>query len=435
MVRRWRRDQVTILSGGLKMSAKRVTMGRFTLKYPELDQRVMEWFSQQREQGWYLRFLSEILRVLEEFSVHGKQRLRLVRNMLLSWQFHNMSRKECCSHESNIIILFFVGIAVSGLMLRLNAKELSDDPSFKASGRWYEKWKWRHSVSMWTKTTLAQPLPADLKENIAWFHGFVIAARRRADYPLSRIYNMDETPMRFELPSNRTLEFSGSRTVPVKSCGAEKRSFTVVLAVAADGAKVPPKVIFKGVRTPRDLVVPHPLRVSFHKKGWMEEQGIWEWIWQSLPRAERSLLVWDSFRTHLTDSMKDDLKQRNIDVAVIPGGLTPVVQPLDKCLNKPFKDNVRWKYLAWMTLRPFEFTPAGKKKAPSRNLVLRWIKEAWAEIPQEMVIKSFKTCGISNALDRTEDDVVYSEETPEVDDEDIEENEFKTDSENETDGE
>ena len=57
------------------------------------------------------------------------------------------------------------------------------------------------------------------------------------------------------------------------------------------------------------------------------------------------------------------------------------------------------------------------------------------EIPQEMVIKSFKTCGISNALDGTEDDVVYSEETPEVDDEDIEENEFETDSENETDGE
>ena len=230
-------------------------------------------------------------------------------------------------------------------MLRLRAKELSDDPSFKASRGWYEKWKRRHSVSMRTKTTLAQRLPGDLEENIVRFHRFVITARRRADYPLSRIYNMDETPMRFELPSNRTLEFS--RTVPVKSCGAEKRSFTVVLAVAADGAKVPPKVIFKGVRTPRDLVVPHPLRVSFHKKGWMDEQGIREWIRQSLPRAERSLLVWDSFRAHLTDSVKDDLKQRNIDVAVIPGGLTPVVQPLDKCLNKPFKDNVLCAESTW----------------------------------------------------------------------------------------
>ena len=90
--------------------------------------------------------------------------------------------------------------------------------------------------------------------------------------------------MRFEVPSNRTLEFSGSRTVPVKSCGAEKRSFSVVLAVAADGTKVPPKVIFKGVRTPRDLVVPDPLRVSFHKKGWMDEQGVREFAtWWALP--------------------------------------------------------------------------------------------------------------------------------------------------------
>ena len=162
-----------------------------------------------------------------------------------------MSRKECCSHESTVIsqqnkivILFFVGIAVSGLMLRLKAKELSDDPSFKASCGWYEKWKRRHSVSMRTKTTLAQQLPADLKESVVRFHRFVIAARRRTNYPLSCIYNMDETPMRFELPLNRTLEFSGSRTVPVKSCEAEKRSFTVVLTVAADGAKLPLKVIF-----------------------------------------------------------------------------------------------------------------------------------------------------------------------------------------------
>ena len=73
-----------------------------------------------------------------------------------------------------------------------------------------------------------------------------------------------------------------------------------------------------------------------------------------------------------------------------------------------------------------------------------WVYPSWEEegtkqksCPQvdQGIIKSFKTCGISNALDRTEDDVVYSEETPEVDDEDIEENEFKTDSENETDGE
>ena len=49
-MQRWRRDQATILSGELKMSAKRADMGRFTPKYSELDEKVMEWFSQQRDQ-------------------------------------------------------------------------------------------------------------------------------------------------------------------------------------------------------------------------------------------------------------------------------------------------------------------------------------------------------------------------------------------------
>ena len=56
--------------------------------------------------------------------------------------------------------------------------------------------------------------------------------------------------------------------VPVKTYGAEKRSFTVTLAVAVDGTKLQPRVIFKDVRAPRDLDVPNSLRVYFYKKGW-----------------------------------------------------------------------------------------------------------------------------------------------------------------------
>ena len=46
----------------------------------------------------------------------------------------------------------------------------------------------------------------------------------------------------------RTLEFTGNRTVPILSCGGDKQSFTVILAVKANREKLPSKVIFKGVR-------------------------------------------------------------------------------------------------------------------------------------------------------------------------------------------
>ena len=51
MVRRWRKDQAKLFNGELKMSAKRTTMGRFTPKFPELYQQILEWFAEQREQG------------------------------------------------------------------------------------------------------------------------------------------------------------------------------------------------------------------------------------------------------------------------------------------------------------------------------------------------------------------------------------------------
>ena len=51
MVRRWRKDQENLFNGEIKLSAKRKTMGCFTPKYPEMDQRLLEWFSKQRSQG------------------------------------------------------------------------------------------------------------------------------------------------------------------------------------------------------------------------------------------------------------------------------------------------------------------------------------------------------------------------------------------------
>ena len=99
-------------------------------------------------------------------------------------------------------------------MLRRKAKEFSEDrcedPEFKASLGWYQRWKHRHSISLHTKTTLAQCLPEDLEQQTVKFHRFVITSRQHHGYSLSRIFNTDETPMRFELPSSRTLEFSNN---------------------------------------------------------------------------------------------------------------------------------------------------------------------------------------------------------------------------------
>ena len=67
------------------------------------------------------------------------------------------------------IVFIFAGLAVNSIMILLKAKELSSDPEFKASG-WYMKWKRRHAISMRSKTTSAQRLPADMEDKVVEFH-------------------------------------------------------------------------------------------------------------------------------------------------------------------------------------------------------------------------------------------------------------------------
>ena len=83
---------------------------------------------------------------------------------------------------------------------------------------------------------------------------------------------------------------------------------------------------------------------------------------------------------------------------------------------------------------PFAYTPSGKKRAPSKEMVLRWIDRAWSEISADLISRSFKSCGIHNALDGTEDDAVWDDEEEEPEDaEEPIDNEFETDSEAEDD--
>ena len=50
--------------------------------------------------------------------------------------------------------------------------------------------------------------------------------------------------------------------------------------------------------------------------------------------------MFDSFEAHKTEQVKRLLKSENTELSVIPGWLTSVLQSLDVCLNKPFKDRL-----------------------------------------------------------------------------------------------
>jgi hypothetical protein len=53
----------------------------------------------------------------------------------------------------------------------------------------------------------------------------------------------------------------------------------------------------------------------------------------------------------------------------------------------------------------------------SRNFLL-WVSAAWKAIPESIIIRSFKKCCISNALDGSEDDILSGDDGEDKDDSD-----------------
>lgn len=92
---------------------------------------------------------------------------------------------------------------------------------------------------------------------------------------------------------------------------------------------------------------------------------------------------------------------------------------------------MKLQHEAWMVNSPFTYTPSGKKRAPSEEMVLPWNDRACSEIPVDLIMRLFKSYSINNALYGTEDYAVWDDEEEEA--EEPIDNEFETDSKAEDD--
>ena len=84
----------------------------------------------------------------------------------------------------------------------------------------------RRNLSIRTRTTVSQQLPKDYQEKLATFCAYCKNKITEKKIRPEHITNMDEVPLTFDIPVNRTVEKTGTRTVSIRTTGNEKSSFT-----------------------------------------------------------------------------------------------------------------------------------------------------------------------------------------------------------------
>lgn len=310
------------------------------------------------------------------------------------------------------------GRVVTNFNLQGKAREIASQlrvTNFVASNGWLRRWKTRFSVGLRRGTNDAQKVPADYKEKITAFHDSINSLRRRWDYTDFNIANMDQTMVRFDSVPNFTNELKGAKTVRISHTGGNKKGCTVALSATASGHKLPAFIIFKernGVIPPKvaaELAVPPNVRVSASLNGWMTMEKMHEWIrrvWGPNCDDVRRVLILDSYRPHTAPATSARFEPLETDVVTVPGGCTGLVQPMDTHVNKVFKERLRRSWVEWF--QTAKKNVRGNYIQPSRQNVVSWISRAWTYVTEETIQNSFKSCGISLALDGSDGHLLSS---------------------------
>src|ERR1043165_7924279 len=101
------------------------------------------------------------------------------------------------------------------------------------SHRWLVAFLKRYRLALRRRTRISQKLPSKTQELLDKFNKFIIHLRLQKSYDLGNIFNMDETPVWFDMAGNFTINPKGEKTVYIRSTGNKKNRFTIVLTYTA----------------------------------------------------------------------------------------------------------------------------------------------------------------------------------------------------------
>jgi hypothetical protein len=222
-------------------------------------------------------------------------------------------------------------------------------PKFRASDQWLQLFQQRHGLSLRSPTDKApQQLSEKWEKQCMSFHEAIMEYKEEFKIEDKYIINMDETPVYHEYLNKKILAPKGQKRVETFKHGKDKKKTSLILAITADGGMLAPAIILDRV-TSYKLKCRNRIGLQVYNtpSGWMNEQVMLEWLKDVVyPYVKNNygILVVDSYGAHCTEIVLNSIsKCSKLFLAIIPGGLTSKLQPLDVCINRPFKHLLKIK--------------------------------------------------------------------------------------------
>ena len=248
--------------------------------------------------------------------------------------------------------------------------KFKDGSHFRASDNFVRKFlRCVMSWSLRQGTKAAQKLPNDWEDKCerSFFRkAYVI---KEHDIPIELHINSDQTQVVYAPGNRMTWSPIGAKQVAIVGVD-EKRAFTLMVSVAADGTLLPFQAIYMG-STKASL--PNPAATNYsdlQQAGFKLEASGTKTYWSNqmtmksfvntalvphldkkkmelnLPPSQKSLWQIDMWSVHRSDEFRGWMRKNhpNIILDFVPGGCTGVHQPCDVGIQRPLKLSMRKSY-------------------------------------------------------------------------------------------
>jgi hypothetical protein len=213
------------------------------------------------------------------------------------------------------------------------------------SDKWISSFMERHSETLTTRKgrilDTARVNAVD-KTEIEYFFTEYKDFLKTHPLPPTQIYNCDETGLDPQGGApKRVITLRGAKSVPVRR-GTDRENTSLLLAVSAAGASVPPLFIFKGTDFPSDLLDGAPAGScgTVTSSAFVDSAVFEEWIdhfMKHVPPTRPILLVLDNHASHVGLSVQRKCIANDIHLLSFPPHTTHILQPLDGGCFRTFK--------------------------------------------------------------------------------------------------
>ena len=208
----------------------------------------------------------------------------------------------------------------------------------------------------------------------------------KEEYPLSRIYNADETSWRLYMYPKKVLEEKGASSVKLNSSNNEKLSVTAIGAINAEGAKLPLWVLRKGktMRCVQKHDVFDDIIMHNSENGWSTETVMVDFLKSVHVHAggEPCCVIWDVYPSHRSELVCKTAAELFIELLYVPAGATSRFQPLDVRIFGELKMRAR---------AAFEIYKASKgRRDIDFHDSISILRDCWSKITSENILKAWQ---------------------------------------------